>query len=266
MWACWPIICSGTCAGASPRCCSTSPIRPRATRSAPHRWPRPGPRRRRNARPPANAPSPQRLPSRKRGANHSRCTASTPLGDLATLTRNAKRALVARSNGTPDAARDRRSSASGRACSLDRTLRPLLLQGIRLFHEGSRVERWQTQCTPSIPLRGLRLCGRPWPSNACSASAASSSETESNGVGKKWRGRAARETQVSKPCLRWMRFFISPGAEAPPILVDTQPGSSPCTKGCSRAAQPRRRAPGRFRCRNLARHRSGLPPRGTEAA
>jgi hypothetical protein len=176
------------------------------------------------------------------------------------------RALVARSNGTPDAARDRRSSASGRACSLDRTLRPLLLQGIRLFHEGSRVEGWQTQCTPSIPLRGLRLCGRPWPSNACSASAASSSETESNGVGKKWRGRAARETQVSKPCLRWMRFFISPGAEAPPILVDTQPGSSPCTKRCSRAAQPRRRAPGRFRCRNLARHRSGLPPRGTEGS
>src|SRR5437764_11121470 len=55
-----------------------SPIRPPATRSAPHRWPRPSPRRRRNARPPANAPRPQRLPSRKRGANHSRCTASTP--------------------------------------------------------------------------------------------------------------------------------------------------------------------------------------------
>src|SRR6266446_772541 len=36
--ACWPIICNGTCAGASPRCCSTSPIRPRVRHSAPRRW------------------------------------------------------------------------------------------------------------------------------------------------------------------------------------------------------------------------------------
>src|SRR5277367_751 len=65
------IICNGTCAEASPRCCSTSPIRPPARRSAIPRWPRPSPRRRRNARPPANAPSPMM-------ENHSRCTASTP--------------------------------------------------------------------------------------------------------------------------------------------------------------------------------------------
>src|SRR5204862_443565 len=69
--ACWPIICNGTCAGASPRCYSTSPIRPRATRSAARRWPRPSPHQPRAARPPANAPSLQR-------ANHSRCTASIP--------------------------------------------------------------------------------------------------------------------------------------------------------------------------------------------
>src|SRR5207253_3207253 len=68
--ACWPIICNGTCAGASPRCCSTRPIRPRVRRSAPRRWPRPSPHRRRNARPPANAPTQQM-------ANRSRCTAST---------------------------------------------------------------------------------------------------------------------------------------------------------------------------------------------
>ena len=69
--ACWPIICNGTCAAASPRCCSTSLIRQRARRSAPHRWPRPSPPRRRNARPPANPPTQQM-------ANRSRCTASTP--------------------------------------------------------------------------------------------------------------------------------------------------------------------------------------------
>ena len=56
--ACWPIICNGTCARASPRCCSTSPIRPRARHSAPRRWQRPSPHRRRNAKPPANAPTP----------------------------------------------------------------------------------------------------------------------------------------------------------------------------------------------------------------
>ena len=33
---CWPIIWNGTCARASPRCCSTSPIRPRARRSGTH--------------------------------------------------------------------------------------------------------------------------------------------------------------------------------------------------------------------------------------
>jgi hypothetical protein len=43
-----------------------------SARGATHlRWPRPSPRRRRNARPPANAPTQQM-------ANHSRCTASTP--------------------------------------------------------------------------------------------------------------------------------------------------------------------------------------------
>src|SRR6202047_1241014 len=31
-------LCNGTCAGAPPRCCPTSPIRPRATRSGRHRW------------------------------------------------------------------------------------------------------------------------------------------------------------------------------------------------------------------------------------
>src|SRR5207253_6069908 len=65
----WPIICNGTCAGASPRCCSTSPIRPRVRHSAPRRWRRPSPHRRRNARPPADAPTRQM-------ANRSRCTAS----------------------------------------------------------------------------------------------------------------------------------------------------------------------------------------------
>ena len=69
--ACWPIICNGTCAAASPRCYSTSPIRPRARRSASHRWQRPSPRRQRNARPAANAPTRPR-------ANRYRCTASTP--------------------------------------------------------------------------------------------------------------------------------------------------------------------------------------------
>jgi len=68
--ACWPIICNGTCAAASPRCCSTSPIRPRVRHSAPRRWRRPSRHRRRNARPPANAPTRQM-------ANRSRCTAST---------------------------------------------------------------------------------------------------------------------------------------------------------------------------------------------
>src|SRR6202011_3528926 len=68
--ACWPIICNGTCAEASRRCCSTSPIRLRATRSRPRRWRKPSPHRRRNTRPPANAPTRQM-------ANRSRCTAST---------------------------------------------------------------------------------------------------------------------------------------------------------------------------------------------
>ena len=54
----WP------CAGASPRCCSTTPIPPPPRRSAPHRWPRPSPRQPRDARPPANAPTLQM-------ANHS---------------------------------------------------------------------------------------------------------------------------------------------------------------------------------------------------
>ena len=59
----------------SPRCCSTSPTRLAATRSAPHRWPRPSPHQQHNARPPANTPTRQR-------ANHSRCTASTPFSAI----------------------------------------------------------------------------------------------------------------------------------------------------------------------------------------
>jgi hypothetical protein len=54
------------------------------------------------------SPAAQRKAARKRtepatpalakaGANHSRCTASTPLGDLATLTRNAKQDVRAHS-------------------------------------------------------------------------------------------------------------------------------------------------------------------------
>jgi hypothetical protein len=50
---------------------STSPSRPRARHSAPHRWPRPNPHPQRNARPPANTPTRQM-------ANRCQCTASTP--------------------------------------------------------------------------------------------------------------------------------------------------------------------------------------------
>ena len=60
-------------------------IHPLARRSVSHRWPRPSPRRRRNARPPANAPS-------RQIANHSPVHSfHTLLGDLATLTRNVVR-------------------------------------------------------------------------------------------------------------------------------------------------------------------------------
>jgi hypothetical protein len=95
------------------RCCSTSPIRPRARRSVPRRWPRPNPHQQGNARPPANAPTQQSLPARKRGEPLPVHSFHTLLGDLATLTRNVVRlgrdrltAILATPTGTQHRAID----------------------------------------------------------------------------------------------------------------------------------------------------------------
>src|SRR5439155_15512308 len=83
--ACWPIICNGTCVGASPRCCSTSPIRParEAQRTPPVAKAEPSPAAQRKAvRKRTDPAEGEPLPV------HS---FHTLLGDLATLTRNVVR-------------------------------------------------------------------------------------------------------------------------------------------------------------------------------